>query len=443
MSPRSPFRAGPASLRMLGATLLTGVLAGVAGAVLTLLLHLVQHAAFGYTEATFLTGVQRATYLRRVLAVGVGGLVVGVSWWAHRRRTDPPAVSVTAALRQPTPQLPILATFTDAALQIVAVGVGGSLGREGAPRQTGAALGGWAASRFGLPAAQRRTVLACGAGAGLAAVYNVPLGGAAFTLEILLASAALADVVAAVLSAGIATVVAWPVLHNHTTYPIPAVHYSNPILAWAVLLGPVAGVLGVLFTRVMNTAARHAPTGWRAALLTTTTFTALGATAIVYPQLLGNGKGPAGLAFTGTLSISLAAAILVLKPLATAACLRAGATGGLLTPALATGAALGVLTGHLWNHIWPGGHNAQYAIIGAAALLGATQRAPLTAILLTLEFTGTGQALLAPISIAVGLALTVTYALTRQLTPPQNQPNSHTLLAPDTASRENLEQHRQ
>ncbi|MBO1766676.1 chloride channel protein [Allobranchiibius sp. GilTou38] len=384
---------------------------------MTLLLHLVQHAAFGYTEATFLTGVQRATYLRRVLAVGVGGLLVGVGWWAHRRRTDPPAVSVTAALRQPIPQLPILATFTDAALQIVAVGVGGSLGREGAPRQTGAALGGWAASRFGLPAAQRRTVLACGAGAGLAAVYNVPLGGAAFTLEILLASAALADVVAAVLSAGVATVVAWPVLHNHITYPIPAVHYSNPILAWAVLLGPVAGVLGVLFTRLTNTAARHAPTGWRAVLLTTTTFTALGAAATVYPQLLGNGKGPAGLAFTGTLGISLAAAILVLKPVATAACLRAGATGGLLTPALATGAVLGVLTGQLWNHIWPGGNDAQYAIIGAAALLGATQRAPLTAILLTLEFTGTGQALLAPVSIAVGLALTVTHALTRQLTP--------------------------
>lgn len=63
----------------------------------------------------------------------------------------------------------------------------------------------------------------------------------------------------------------------------------------------------MLFTRLMTTAARRAPTGWRAALMTTTTFTALGLTAIAYPQLLGNGKGPAGLAFTSTLSISLAA----------------------------------------------------------------------------------------------------------------------------------------
>ena len=105
----------------------------------------------------------------------------------------------------------------DAALQIIAVGFGASLGREGAPRQVGAAVGGWLAQRLRLDPGQRRTVLACGACAGLAAVYNVPLGGAVFTLEVLLVSAAARDVVPAILSSAVAAAVAWPVLGNQLT----------------------------------------------------------------------------------------------------------------------------------------------------------------------------------------------------------------------------------
>ncbi len=133
-------------------------------------------------------------------------------------------------------------------------------------------------------------------------------------------------------------------------------------------------------------------------------FAAVGALAIPFPQLLGNGKGPAQLAFDGALGLPLFAALVLLKPLATALCLRSGATGGLLTPALATGALLGAATGGLWAHIWPGTPLGAYALIGAAAVLASTQRAPLTAIVLVLEFTHTGLALLVPILIAVAAA---------------------------------------
>jgi H+/Cl- antiporter ClcA len=392
--------------RMVAATVLTGVAAGVAGAALTLLLHLVQHVTFGYTENTFLIGVEQASNARRVLAVGLGGLVVGVGWWIQRQHVDPATVSVTRALRQPRPQLPIVATVIDAVLQIIAVGVGASLGREGAPRQVGGAGAGWIAERLRVTPAQQRTLLACGAGAGLAAVYNVPLGGALFTLEILLASIALVDVVPALLTAGISTVVAWPVLHDRPTYPISAVHFDRPVLIWSVLLGPVAGLVGVTFSWLTTAARTHAPTGWRSVLAIVVVFTGLGAAAIAYPELLGNGKGPAGLAFDGTLALGLAGALVVLKPLATAACLRSGAIGGLLTPALATGAALGVWTGRLWSMAWPGASVAEYAMVGAAAVLAVTLRAPVTAIVLTLELTGTGQSLIAPITVAVALAVT-------------------------------------
>ncbi|RNI24822.1 chloride channel protein [Flexivirga caeni] len=390
--------------RMAAATMLTGLLAGVGGIALTELLHGVQHLAFGYTRGDFLAGVLAAPGPRRVAALTGGGLLVGAGWWWHRRRTGAQDVSVTHALRTPGTRLPVAGTIVDAVLQVVAVGAGASLGREGAPRQVGAALGGWIAGRIGVTPSQRRTLLACGAGAGLAAVYNVPAGGALFTLEILLVSAKLGQVVPAALSAVTATVTAWTVLGAQPTYRVEPVHYSTAVLTGALVVGPLAGVAGAGFHRLADLARTHAATGAWTLLAVPGCFTALGAVSIAYPQVLGNGKAAAYLAFTGSVGAGLGVVLLVLKPVATAACLSSGAIGGLLTPSLATGALLGAALGHLLGGAGSGAFVGAYAVLGAAAVLAVTQRAPLTAIALTLEFLHTGQSVIAPILVAVTFA---------------------------------------
>jgi H+/Cl- antiporter ClcA len=398
--------------RLIGATVLTGVAAGVAGMAIVLVLHLVQHISFGYTENTFLYGVEQASSLRRVLALGIGGLVVGLGWWAQRRFIAAP-ISVTRSLSAARSPLPVGPTAIDAVLQIVAVGVGASLGREGAPRQVGASLGNWIATRIGVSAPQRRLLLAAGAGAGLAAVYNVPLGGALFTLEVLLASFAFADLVVALLCSAIATITAWPLVTDQPTYHLAAPPLHASVVVWSIVIGPVAALAGLAFTRITTFARMHAPTGWRSVVAVVVVFTALGATAIKYPQLLGNGKGMLQLAFAGSIAIGLAIVLVVLKTAATAACLGSGAIGGLLTPSLAVGAALGAFTGGVWNLLWPGGTLVAYALIGSAAMLAVTQRAALTAIVLVSEFTHATQNLLAPMVIAVALAMIISSAARR------------------------------
>jgi H+/Cl- antiporter ClcA len=130
-------------------------------------------------------------------------------------------------------------------------------------------------------------------------------------------------------------------------------------------------------------------------------FTALGVLAIEYPELLGNGKPVVQLELVGSVSVGLLAALLVLKPLVTAACLGSGAPGGLFTPTLTYGVLLGGLLGEGWVQIWPGTPVGSYAIIGGAAVLAASMQGPLAAVVLMLELTHHADALMVPILLAV------------------------------------------
>lgn len=188
---------------------------------------------------------------------------------------------------------------------------------------------------------------------------------------------------------------------DRATYAVAAFPLTGSLIVFAVIAGPLCGLAGVGFVRLVAWSKARTPHGWRLPVATTAVFTALGALAIAYPQLLGNGKGPAQLAFDGGGGLVLLATLVVLKPLATAACLRNGATGGLFTPVLATGALLGAVLGHCWVLLWPGTPLGAFAVVGAAALLAAALRAPISAVILVLELTHVGRATLVPIVLAV------------------------------------------
>ncbi len=395
---------------------LTGLGAGVGGALLTLLLHGVQHLAFGYTENTFLFGVERAPGIRRLLMLILAGVIAGGGWYALRRWLKP-VPRLADALHDAPERVPYLPLILDSLLQIVVVALGASLGREGAPRQFGAAAGDWLSRRAGLTAERRHILLACGAGSGLAAVYNVPFGGALFSIEVLLGSAALRCVVPALLTSAIATAVAWSVLPNEPTYHLREVSLSGTLTTWAIVAAPLIGLFAAGFQRLTNLAMSHRPTGWRMPPTVLVAFTALGAASIAYPALLGNGKGPAQLAFDGDVGWWTLIGLVLLKPLFTAACLGAGATGGRLTPAVATGALAGALTGKIWLLMWPGANLTEFAIIAATAFLAVTLDAPITAIALILEFTHAGASLLVPTLLAVGIATGTAWSVSEHRRP--------------------------
>jgi H+/Cl- antiporter ClcA len=249
-------------------------------------------------------------------------------------------------------------------------------------------------------------LVASGAGAGLAAVYNVPLGGALFALEVLLGTLALSLVLPALAVSVIATAIAWVTLGTAHTYHMPVYHLHPAQMVWALLVGPVIGVVAVGWVRLIQQANAMRPRHRGRYIAPVIVFGLLGVVSIRYPQLLGNGKGIVQVAILGGLSFGLSAALLVLKPIATAACLGAGSPGGLFTPTLTIGVLLATVLASIWSHIWPHTVPASYELIGGGAFLAASMQAPLCSLVLVLELTRHFDLLMAPTLVAV-IAATV------------------------------------
>ena len=197
-----------------------------------------------------------------------------------------------------------------------------------------AALAGWLTARAGLAGADARMLVACAAGAGLAAVYNVPLAGVLFTLEALLRSVSGRSVAAAIATTAVATGVSRLCLGDVMQYDVPRFDVDESLVAWSLVAGPVIGLAAFVFRRAGEAAgARLARHDGSTIVLSLAVFAALGLLAGPFPELLGNGKGPALLGFDGGVTPKAAMVLFGLKAIVVFATIRAGAYGGLLTPA--------------------------------------------------------------------------------------------------------------
>ncbi|OBK12409.1 chloride channel protein [Mycobacterium asiaticum] len=361
------------------AVVIVGLLAGIAGLCTTLVLRFVEHLTYHYTFGSLLAGIAGSSPIRRAVAPALGAALAGFGWWLLRRRNDVPSLGATIARRERIPRVP---WSIDALLQIVLVGSGASLGREGAPRQFAAVLAdfstGWLKR---LSAAEREVLLAAAAGAGLGAVYAVPLAGALFTLRILLNTWQPRAVGAALITSSLAVAVGSAVTHDRPVLDWPSAESTYSLTAHGLILAPLACAVGMAFNRVIDAARpRHMIRSWLLIPALAAAGLVTGICAHWWPELPGNGKSILAVSLASGMTLSAAAAILVLKPLLTALFLRTGGAGGLLTPSLATGAAAGSLLVLAINaaagtHL----HVPTVSLAGAAGVLAVTQGSPIWA----------------------------------------------------------------
>lgn len=397
------------------ACLLTGVTAGIGGLILSSLLHIVQHLAYGYStdqilgHISFLEGVSYAPWWRRLLALGLCALVAGLGWWFLWQRMQP-LVGINQAARDGARPMPTGSTLWHILLQIITVGLGSPLGREVAPRELGALSASHIARRLGLSHEDIAVLISCGAGAGLAAVYNVPFAGALFSLEVLLGRFRWRMVIPALTTSAIAAWITALGLGNTPQYYLHMHSEAAPqLMIWALVAGPLLGLGAYAFSRITEQARASAPRDKRLLLFCLINFPLIGIMSIVTPSILGNGKPIVQSCIDGTFTLPLLLMVLIFKLIAVWGSLKSGAHGGLLTPGLAMGAIIGTLAGMAWNSVLPSMPLEAFVLVAAPAFLAASMRMPLTALALGLELTRVDHSWLSPMVLTTAGALAIAH----------------------------------
>lgn len=387
------------------AVVVTGVAAGLFGDLMMWVLSLAERVAFNYRSGSYEAAVAASSDARRVTSLVLAGVIGAVSWYLIRRYLKGEHAEIDDAIWSGDGDLSPRRSLLTSLVSEVVIGMGASLGREAAPKLMGGASGSVLARWFNLTPAQKRLLVACGGGAGLAAVYNVPFGGALFTAEVLFGSFALPVVFPALATSLIATAVAWIYLPSGATYAdIPNYRFSASLMVWSLVAGVVIGLLAIFYVRLIGWVSFHRAQGVHLFWAMPASFAVVGVIGFQYPELFGNGKDMAHEAFLGVGGIGLFFALFALKPFVTALTLGSGASGGVFTPFLATGAVFGAFFGAAWIHLWPGTPVGAFALVGGAAMVGASMQAPLAGIVLVLELSHSGFRIMIPMMAATLIA---------------------------------------
>ncbi|HZD04852.1 MAG TPA: chloride channel protein [Longimicrobiales bacterium] len=368
-----------------------GLLGGLVAVGFRLLISVVQRGSWGDLPYS-LDLVRGHPWWWIILVPAVGGLLVGplVYFFAREAKGHGvPEVMEAVALRSGVirPRLVAVKSLASA----LTIGTGGSVGREGPIVQIGSALGSTLGQWFRVSGSQLRTLVGCGAAAGIAATFNAPVAGALFAVEIVLGDFGVSEFSPIVISSVMATVVSRHFLGDNPAFTVPP---HELVSAWELLvygiLGLAAGVIALLFIHAVYGAEdRFESLPLPPWLLPALGGLMVGALAILFPEILGVGYEATGDALWGRHGLGLLTLLVVAKLLATSITLGSGASGGVFAPSLFLGAMTGGLVGglaHQWFPAVTAGRGA-YALVGMGAMVAGTTRAPITAILIIFELT--------------------------------------------------------
>jgi chloride channel protein, CIC family len=367
------------------------------------------------------THVLRATPSWKIVTIpAVGGLVVGLIHRYGLRGADFHGVAaVINSVAFLEGRIPILFTAVRFFTNALSIAFGASVGPEGPVIELGSGLGSGLGQWLRLSPERVRTLVGCGAAAGLSAAFNAPIAGALFALEVVLKDFAVVTFSPIIVSAVLATAVSRSILGNTSAFEVPDYSLGSPLeLGLYLLLGVFAGMLGWAFTRSL-----HWGEGFFARmpgprpLHTALAGAVLGGAISVLPELYGVGYEPVTELLRGGVVWKSMLVLMVAKFVATNLSLSGGFAGGIFAPILLTGGAMGGVFGQFATQIFPASTSspASYSLVGMAALMAAVTHAPITSILILFEMTG-GYAVILPLMIACISAVAIAQAFSTDST---------------------------
>jgi CIC family chloride channel protein len=368
-------------------------LAGGFGAVgFRYLIDFFQNLAYGSSEELLNVVLALPWYLK-VWVPAAGGLVVGplVYFFAREAKGHGvPEVMEAVALKGGVIRKRVV--FVKILASAISISTGGSVGREGPIVQIGSAIGSALGQVLKVSQDRMRTLVGCGAAAGIAATFNAPIAGAMFALEVVLGEFGLATFSPIVISSVVATAVSRAFLGDIPAFIVPAYELVS---VWEfpmyLVLGIFCAMVGVAFTRgLYRVEDLFDDFKFPEYLKAIIGGMILGAGGLFFPQVLGVGYGAIDLALMQQLAWWLLLVLIVVKILATSITIGSGGSGGIFAPSLFMGAMAGGFFGTVAHQLFPTvtASAGAYSIVGMGAVVSATTHGPLAAILILFEMTG-------------------------------------------------------
>jgi CIC family chloride channel protein len=329
----------------------------------------------------------------KILTPAVGGMVVGLITYRFAKEAKGhgvPEVMEAVALRGGVirPRVVIAKMFASG----ISIASGGSVGREGPIVQIGSALGSTVGQFLKIDQQRLKTLVGCGAAAGIAGTFNAPVAGALFAVEIILGDFGVAQFSPIVISSVAATVVSHRYLGDFPAFEVPSytLVHANELFAYATL-GILAGFVALAFIKALYaTEDLFDKIPWHPSWKGLVGGALVGVIGIWFPHVFGVGYEAINEALNGTMLWHFMLLLVAFKILAVSLTIGSGGSGGIFAPSLFIGAMLGGGVGTVVNQLWPAstaGAGA-YALVGMGALVAACTHAPITAILIIFELTG-------------------------------------------------------
>jgi CIC family chloride channel protein len=372
--------------------IIVGLTAGFGAVGFRHLIDFFQTLAYG-GENDLLELVINLPWYYRVAIPAIGGLIVGplVYFFAREAKGHGvPEVMEAVALKGGIIRKRVVVVKSLASA--ISISTGGSVGREGPIVQIGSAIGSVLGQFMKISADRMRTLVGCGAAAGIAATFNAPIAGSMFALEVILGDFGLATFSPIVISSVVATAVSRAFLGDVPAFIVPTYELVS---AWElpmyVIMGIFCGVVGVVFTKTLyriedlfdGMKFPEYLKGIIGGLM-------LGVASLIFPQVLGVGYGAIDMALMQKMAWWLLLVLVVVKILATSVTIGSGGSGGIFAPSLFLGAMAGGFFGAVVHQLFPNitASPGAYSIVGMGAVVSATTHGPLAAILILFEMTG-------------------------------------------------------
>jgi CIC family chloride channel protein len=395
-----------------------GLLAGFGAVGIKELIHFISHISWS-GEGSLLENIAATPWYWKILVPTIGGILVGpvIHFFAPEAKGHGVPEVMQAVITKGgkiRPRVALVKAFASS----ITIGTGGSVGKEGPIVQIGSSIGSTVGQFFQVSKRRMKTLVGCGAAAGIAAAFNAPVAGALFAVEIVLMDFKLNSLSPIVIASVLATVVSHSFEGDFAAFQVP--HYqlvSSYEVVFYAILGVLSGLISFIFIKVLYFSEDFwdekikIPGYYKPAI----GGILIGAMAIIVPQVMGVGYDSIDTALNSDSIWYLALILIFAKILATSLTLGSGGSGGIFAPSLFMGAMLGAFFGYFVHLLLPDttAQPGAYALVAMGGLVAGTTRGPLAAILIVFELTKETSIIL-PLMITVTISMLISGKLSRE-----------------------------